>query len=356
MQQTTTNRKKNLTFTLTATAMLTAMIVVLAFTPIGYIRVFALSITLVIVPVIIGAIALGPAAGAFLGFVFGCTSFAQCFMGDALGAILISVSPVGTFVNCVVTRTLVGFLCGLIYKKLQNSKFFNSQHEDYDLVKWKVTNPEQETNETKICINKRVIWKSIVFTFLSLGIYGIYWHYLLVKNVKALKNDTSKCAGEMACLILVPFYSLYWWYKSGETVKRELSTNGYDALGKGNVYLILSAFGLGIVSMAIMQDDFNSLKTEEKKYVTYSALCFPIAGASGALLNTILFLGCLALIFGRVKFTAEQAESLGGLDSVMSTIMAIAIGVNCPIEIAVCAIFGSAIGGAVTAAMKRFSK
>ncbi|MBQ6118799.1 MAG: ECF transporter S component [Clostridia bacterium] len=208
MQQITTNRKKNLTFTLTATAMLTAMIVVLAFTPIGYIRVFALSITLVIVPVIIGAIALGPAAGAFLGFVFGCTSFAQCFMGDALGAILISVSPVGTFVNCVVTRTLVGLLCGLIFRAVQKTG------------KWS----------------------------------------------------------------------------------------------------------------------------------------YAIAGASGALLNTILFLGCLALIFGRVKFTAEQAESLGGLDSVMSTIIAIAIGVNCPIEIAVCAIFGSAIGGAVTAAMKRFNK
>ena len=83
---------------------------------------------------------------------------------------------------------------------------------------------------------------------------------------------------------------------------------------------------------------------------------YAIAGVSGALLNTILFLGCLALIFGRVKFTAEQAESLGGLDSVMSTVIAIAVGVNCPIEAATCAVFGSAIGGAVTAAMKRFTK
>ena len=201
--------KKNRTFTLTATAMLTAMIVILAFTPIGYIKVFTLSITLVIVPVIIGAIALGPAVGAFLGFVFGCTSFAQCFMGDVLGSILVSVNLIGTVVTCIVTRTLVGFLCGLIFK--------------------------------------------------------------------AVKDKTGK-----------------WSYA--------------------------------------------------------------IAGVSGALLNTILFLGCLALIFGRVKFSAEQAESLGGLDSVMSTVIAIAIGVNCPIEAAVCAVFGSAIGGAVTAAMRRFSR
>ena len=51
-------------------ALLVAVIVLLAFTPIGYIRTFGLEITLIVVPVTVGAVTLGPAAGAVLGAVF----------------------------------------------------------------------------------------------------------------------------------------------------------------------------------------------------------------------------------------------------------------------------------------------
>lgn len=104
------------TLLLVETAMLIAIILVMAFTPLGYLKVGALSLTLIMIPVVIGAINLGPAVGALLGLVFGLTSFAQCFMGDAFGAMLVSASVVKTFVVCVCTRTLAGWLCGVIYK------------------------------------------------------------------------------------------------------------------------------------------------------------------------------------------------------------------------------------------------
>ena len=44
-------------------ALLTAIIVLLAFTPIGYIRMPGLEITLIVVPVTVGAVTLGPVAG-----------------------------------------------------------------------------------------------------------------------------------------------------------------------------------------------------------------------------------------------------------------------------------------------------
>ena len=66
----------------------------------------------------------------------------------------------------------------------------------------------------------------------------------------------------MLCLIFVPFYSLYWWYTRGEKVKQEFSQHNYALTGNGTIYLILAIFGLSIVSMAIMQSDFNSLKSE----------------------------------------------------------------------------------------------
>ncbi len=66
----------------------------------------------------------------------------------------------------------------------------------------------------------------------------------------------------MLCYFLIPFYSVYWWYTRGEKVKQEFSKHNYSSTGNGVVYLILSLFELGIISMAIMQSDFNSLKTE----------------------------------------------------------------------------------------------
>ena len=113
-----------------------------------------------------------------------------------------------------------------------------------------------------IQINKRSIGMCILLSIITYGIYGIYWMYLLVKNTRSIQKNTDKCTGEMLCLIFVPFYSLYWWYTRGEKVRQGFSEHDYNATGGGVVYLVLAIFGLSIVSMAIMQSDFNSLKSE----------------------------------------------------------------------------------------------
>ena len=54
----------------------TALIILMAFTPfIGYIPLVFTKATTIHIPVIIGSIILGPKKGAFLGFIFGLTSF-----------------------------------------------------------------------------------------------------------------------------------------------------------------------------------------------------------------------------------------------------------------------------------------
>lgn len=100
----------------TQLAVLTAIVVVMSFTPLGYLKVGPLSIALVIIPVVTGAIVLGPTAGAFLGLVFGITSFSQCFGMDAFGTALMGINAFFTFIMCIPTRVLAGFLCGLVFK------------------------------------------------------------------------------------------------------------------------------------------------------------------------------------------------------------------------------------------------
>lgn len=96
-----------------------AIIILMTFTPIGYIKTFGLEITLIVVPVTVGAIVLGPVSGAILGGVFGITSFIQCFGMSPFGAALLDISPVGTFILCMVPRILMGWLTGLIFRAVR---------------------------------------------------------------------------------------------------------------------------------------------------------------------------------------------------------------------------------------------
>ena len=89
------------------TAVLAAIVLLMAFTPLGYLRLGPMSITLLVIPVVIGGITLGPVRGGFLGAVFGATSFAQCFMGDVSGAAMVAISPLATALACFIPRSLL---------------------------------------------------------------------------------------------------------------------------------------------------------------------------------------------------------------------------------------------------------
>ncbi len=115
-------------------AVLAAIVVVMSFTPLGYLKIGPLSIALVIIPVVTGAIVLGPGAGAFMGLVFGVTSFAQCFGMDAFGTTLCSINPFFTFIMCIPTRVLAGFLCGLIFKGMSKGLKGKSAEASYPVA------------------------------------------------------------------------------------------------------------------------------------------------------------------------------------------------------------------------------
>ena len=97
----------NRTRTLTTLGILTAIILVMTFTPLGYIKTMGLEITLLHIPVILGAALTGPTGGMVLGAVFGFTSFFQCFGLSTFGTTLFSINPAGTFIVCVIPRVLL---------------------------------------------------------------------------------------------------------------------------------------------------------------------------------------------------------------------------------------------------------
>ena len=109
---------------LTLAAFFIAIEVVMAYTPIGYIPVGALSITTMHLPVILAGVLCGPAFGAAMGFVFGLTSFLRATFTPTITSFVfspfVSVGGIsGNFWSLVIVfvpRILLGFLSGVMFR------------------------------------------------------------------------------------------------------------------------------------------------------------------------------------------------------------------------------------------------
>ncbi len=112
-------KKKFDTKKLTILGLLTAILVIMAYTPLGYLNIGPLAITFNVIPVAVAAITLGPVGGAIAGAVFGLTSFLQCIGiggASAMGVTLFGINPFLAFVQRFIPRILDGFLLGFIFK------------------------------------------------------------------------------------------------------------------------------------------------------------------------------------------------------------------------------------------------
>lgn len=102
----------NKTKTMVGIGLFTAIVVVLQFLG-GGIKFGMFSISLVLVPIVVGAAVYGWKAGALLGFAFG---VAVLLSGDA--AAFMIVDPLATVLVVLVKGTACGFAAGLVYKLL----------------------------------------------------------------------------------------------------------------------------------------------------------------------------------------------------------------------------------------------
>ena len=105
------NRRFN-TRKLTGVALLTAIVVILQFLG-AFIHFGPFSISLVLIPIVVGAALYGKWAGAWLGFVFGVV----VLLTDA--AAFLAVNVPGTILLCLLKGLLAGLCAGLVYKALE---------------------------------------------------------------------------------------------------------------------------------------------------------------------------------------------------------------------------------------------
>lgn len=112
-------------------------------------------------------------------------------------------------------------------------------------------------------IQERNIVMCIILSIVTCGIYGIFWYISLVDDVNAASGEPNLTSGGMVFLlglITCNIYTFYWMYKAGELIntakyKRGIQTDS----SAGILYLLLTFFGLGIVSYCLIQNELNKM-------------------------------------------------------------------------------------------------
>ena len=112
-------KTKFTTLQITTLGLMSGLLLLMAYTPLGYLNIGPFAITFNVIPVAVSAIALGPVGGGIAGTVFGLTSFGQCIgIGgtSAMGSVLFSINPVLSFIHSLVPRIFDGILIGYIFR------------------------------------------------------------------------------------------------------------------------------------------------------------------------------------------------------------------------------------------------
>ena len=105
---------------MTGIALLMALVVVLQFVSSMIPPVGGFSISLVLIPIVMGAAIFGPSAGALLGGVFGAVVYINCVTSaDPGGAMVFQANPVLCFLVVMGKGILAGLLAGVVYAALK---------------------------------------------------------------------------------------------------------------------------------------------------------------------------------------------------------------------------------------------
>ena len=102
----------------------------------------------------------------------------------------------------------------------------------------------------------RKIATCIILSFVTCGIYGIYWMIKLNDDINSLSGQPGRSGGMVILLSLVTcgVYGVYWMWTMGK--KTDIIKG--DPSGSSHImFLLVTCVGLGIVAYAMMQDTIN---------------------------------------------------------------------------------------------------
>ena len=118
---------------------------------------------------------------------------------------------------------------------------------------------EKKVNLQSPLITKRDIVVAIILTFVTCGIYGIYWFIVMTDDVNSLSDEKMASGGTafLYSILTCGIYALYWNYKIGQKMAEAGKKYNKPINDNSVLYLVLSIFGLGLVNYCLIQSDLN---------------------------------------------------------------------------------------------------
>ena len=113
--------------------------------------------------------------------------------------------------------------------------------------------PELGGPARRIMTNRGLI-KYILFTVLTLGIYGYYFVYKMAQDMNTMcADDDQKTGGLIAFILLnivtLGIYGIYWWYRIANRVYLNAPRYGIAVAEKGSSFLLW--YLLGVLTFGI---------------------------------------------------------------------------------------------------------
>ena len=160
---------------ITLTALLVAIIFLLTFTPLGYLVIGPIAATTIQMPVIIGAVLMGPVTGLVLGGFFGLSAIVKVLTmpgADPFATLALSYSPLHYIVVCMGSRLVMGFLTGVLGEML--SKIPVLQKRRWSPIRYGITGAAGSLMNTVFYLG--MLWllcAEVISTYYNVDISGV---------------------------------------------------------------------------------------------------------------------------------------------------------------------------------------
>lgn len=117
-------------------------------------------------------------------------------------------------------------------------------------------------------VKERNLFRAVIFTFVTMGIYSFYWLYKLQKDTNrlmGLRDEPSPALVVVLSIVTFGIYTVYWAYRQGIKFREEArGRDSHEADDCPILYLVLQLFNYlfgvtYIVNQLLMQDRINQL-------------------------------------------------------------------------------------------------
>lgn len=109
-------------------------------------------------------------------------------------------------------------------------------------------------------IKRRNCAIQVILSLLTCGLYSFYWIAVMADDVNRVSGSTKATPGELVVLfslLTCGIYELYWLYTAGDKLDAARTKQGLPGNSLGIIFLLLAIFGIGIISLVLIQNELN---------------------------------------------------------------------------------------------------